>query len=208
MWIVRLILLAIMIAMVAAFGSILKRRRENDRFLENRPVNILGVIVYNLACYLLTGLPSDPTVFSPPDFITQTGARIGLLIIGLALIALSLGVCLTAVRQRKTVGGENVKAGLLTSGVYRFARHPIYAGIIGVSIGVALVFGTWDGMLMIPAVILLNATEALIEERCDIGLRFVAEYAEYRKHTRMFGPIWFWGLLAGILVVIAGAAYI
>ncbi len=134
--------------------------------------------------------------------------RIGFLVVGLALIARSLGVFLTAVRQRKTVGGENVKEGLLISGIYRYARHPIYAGIIGISLGITLIFGTWDGLLMIPVIFLLNMTEALIEERYDIGVRFPDEYREYRKHTRVFGPVWFWGVLAVVLVIIAGVAYI
>jgi protein-S-isoprenylcysteine O-methyltransferase Ste14 len=208
MWIVRIILAAIMFTMVVAFGNILKRRRENDRLLENRPVNLLGVMVYNLACYLMAGLPSDPNGFSPPAFLAESGVRIGFLIVGLVLIALSLGALLSAVRQRKTVGGEIVKEGLLTSGVYRYARHPIYAGIVVISLGIALVFGTWDGLLMIPVIFLLNMTEALIEERYDIGARFPDDYREYRKRTRMFGPVWFWGILAAVLVVIAGAAYI
>ncbi len=208
MWIVRIFLAVIMFTMVAAFGNILKRRGENDRLLENRPINLLGVIFYNLACYLMAGLPSDPNVFSPPAFLAESGVRIGFLIVGLALIALSTGVFLRAVRQRKTVGGENVKAGLLTSGIYRYARHPIYAGIVGVSLGIALVFGTWDGLLMIPVILLVNMAEAWIEETYDIGVRFAAEYREYRKRTRMLGPIWFWATLAGILLVIAGVSYL
>jgi protein-S-isoprenylcysteine O-methyltransferase Ste14 len=208
MWIIRILLAVIMFVMIGVFGKFLKRRRENDRLLENRPINLVGVILYNLACYAMAGLPSDPNVFATPAFLAESGVRIGFLIVGLGLIAFSLGVLLIVVRKRKTVGGENVKEGLLTSGIYRYARHPIYAGIVGISLGIALAFGTWDGLLMIPVILLLNMAEALNEERYDIGVRFPDEYREYRKRTRMFGPFWFWGNLAGILVIIAGAAYI
>jgi len=208
MWIVRIILAVIMFTMVVAFGNILKRRREDDRLLENRPINLLGVIIYNLAFYLMAGLPSDLNVFSPPAFLAGSGVRIGFLIVGLVLITFSSVVLLIVVRQRKTVGVENVKEGLLTSGVYRFARHPIYAGIVLISLGVALVFYSWDGLLMIPVILLINMAGALTEERYDIGARFPAEYREYRKRTRMFGPIWLWSILAVILLIIAGAAYI
>jgi protein-S-isoprenylcysteine O-methyltransferase Ste14 len=208
MWIIRILLAVIMFVMIGVFGKFLKRRRENDRLLENRPINLVGVILYNLACYAMAGLPSDPNVFATPAFLAESGVRIGFLIVGLGLIAFSLGVLLIVVRKRKTVGGENVKEGLLTSGIYRYARHPIYAGIVGISLGIALAFGTWDGLLMIPVILLLNMAEALNEESYDIGVRFPDEYREYRKRTRMFGPFWFWGNLAGILVIIAGAAYI
>ena len=61
---------------------------------------------------------------------------------------------------------------------------------------------------MIPVIFLLNLTEAWIEERYDIGVRFASEYREYRKRTRIFGPIWFWTILAGILLLIAGVSFL
>ena len=135
MWIVRIILLAMLFGGVAAFGYVLARRKKSEGVLENRPINLLGVIVYNLACYLLAGLPSDQAVFAAPEFLTHTGTRTGFLLAGLALIILGVVLFTASVRQRKTVGGENVKEGLLTGGVYRIARHPIYAGIVMVSLG-------------------------------------------------------------------------
>ena len=72
-----------------------------------------------------------------------------------------------------------------------------------VSLGLALTLGTWDGLLMIPVIWLVNAAEASIEEIFDIGARYPAEYAEYRKQTGMFGPVSLW---AGLLVFLAGLA--
>jgi protein-S-isoprenylcysteine O-methyltransferase Ste14 len=73
-----------------------------------------------------------------------------------------------------------------------------------VSFGLALALGTWDGLLMVPLVWLVNAAEASIEEIFDIGARFPAQYAEYRKQTGMFGPVSLW---AALLVFLAGLAY-
>jgi protein-S-isoprenylcysteine O-methyltransferase Ste14 len=204
MWVVRIILLVMLFGGVAGFGYFLARRRKSEAVLENRPINLVGVIVYNLACYLLAGLPSDGAVFAAPEFLAHTGTRTGFLLAGLALIILGVAVFTASVRQRKTVGGENVKEGLLTGGVYRIARHPIYTGIVMVSLGLALAIGTWDGLLMIPLIGLVNAAEASIEEIFDIGARFPAGYAEYRKQTGMFGPISLW---AGLLALLAGLAF-
>ncbi|MBN1874297.1 MAG: isoprenylcysteine carboxylmethyltransferase family protein [Anaerolineae bacterium] len=203
MWIVRFILLAVLGFSISAFAYFLKRREDSESLLENRTVNLLGVIAYNLACYSLTWLPSDPTVFPAPPFLTNSGTRTGFLVVGLALIAAGVTVFTVSVRRRKTVGGENVKEGLLTTGIYSFARHPIYTGIISVSFGLALALGTWDGLLMVPIVWLVNAAEAVIEELVDIGRRFPVEYAEYRKQTGMFGPVSLW---AALLVFLAGLA--
>lgn len=56
---------------------------------------------------------------------------------------------------------------------------------------------------MVAVVLLVNTTQALIEERYDNGMRFSAQYQEYRKRTRMFGPIWAWVILLGGLLFVA-----
>lgn len=208
MWIIRLVLLVLLIASVGVFGVFLRRRTRAGfgQLLENRPINLFGVIAYNLACYLLAALPSDPGVFASPAWLADPFVAGGFLATGLGLIGLAAAFMLASVRQRKTVGGENVKAGLLTDGVYRFARHPIYAAISGMSLGLALVFRSWDGILMIPFIFAINLMEGGIEERYDIGARFPKEYGEFRKRTRPFGSAWFWVGLAGILLVIMGVS--
>jgi len=203
MWTVRFILLAVLGLSISAFAYFLKRREDNEALLENRAVNLLGVIAYNLACYSLAGLPSDPAVFTAPRFLGNAGVRTGFLIAGVALILFGVVIFVVSVRRRKTVGGENVKEGLLITGIYSFARHPIYTGIVSVSFGLALALGTWDGLLMVPIVWLVNAAEAVIEELVDIGRRFPAEYAEYRKQTGMFGPASLW---AALLIFLMGLA--
>jgi len=50
-------------------------------------------------------------------------------------------------------------------------------------------------------VLVLNLVQAVMEERYDIGRRFSAQYQEYRKRTHLFGPIWAWAVLLGLLVV-------
>ncbi|MBN2003580.1 MAG: isoprenylcysteine carboxylmethyltransferase family protein [Anaerolineae bacterium] len=130
-------------------------------------------------------------------------ARTGFFILGLGIIGAAVWVMGVSVRQRKTLGGENVKVGLLTSGVYRYFRHPIYVGIIGVSLGIALLASSWDGLLKFPAVAAINVAQAVIEERYDIGKRFAAQYQEYRKRTRLLGSLWMWATLLGCMGVVA-----
>lgn len=203
MWSIRVILLGLMIALVSASSYLLSHRQKYQVFLENRLFNLALVIVYNLLCLLMTGLPSEASVIEPPGFFTHPGVRTSFSVLGVGLLGGAVFVVGMAVRQRKTVGGENVKAGLLTSGVYRYFRHPIYAGIIGASLGVALLTLSWDGLLMVPVVVGVNAIEAVVEERYDIGRRFPAEYQEYRKRTWMFGPPWVWGVVVGCLLAVS-----
>jgi protein-S-isoprenylcysteine O-methyltransferase Ste14 len=203
MWIVRFVLLGLLVTLVGCCGYFLKHRSKYEKLLENGVVNLILVAVYNLLCYLIVGLPSDSSVIPPPAFLAHPGVRIGFSVIGQVLMVLAAVVMVIAVRQRKALGGQDVKEGLLTSGVYRYFRHPIYAGIVWISLGLALAPVNWDGMLMFPAVVLVNVAQAAIEEKYDVGVRFRSQYEAYRKRTRMLGPTWCWVALAGVLSILA-----
>jgi protein-S-isoprenylcysteine O-methyltransferase Ste14 len=208
MWIMRLVLLGLLVAYVGLSGYLLKHRDRYRRLLENGPVNLVLVLLYNLLCYLTVGLPSDQGVLSPPVFFTHSAARTGLSIVGQVLIVAAVVMLVITVMRRKALGGQDVKEGLLTSGIYRYFRHPIYTGIIWISLGLPLTTRNLDGLLMFPGVFLANVAQATAEERWDVGLRFQAEYEEYRKRTRMLGPVWFWVALIGILLALIGVPYL
>lgn len=75
---------------------------------------------------------------------------------------------------------------LITRGVYRYSRHPLYASIIAMLYGLALLYSN-------PLVFLLNTVifipfmivRAKQEDRM-LAETFGAEYCEYKKRTRMF----------------------
>jgi protein-S-isoprenylcysteine O-methyltransferase Ste14 len=208
MWTIRLVLLGLLAAYVGASGYLLKYRRKYGRLLESGPANLVLVVVYNLLCYLMVGLPSDPNVIRPPGFLAHPITHTGFSVVGQILTVLAAGMLVIALRQRKALGGQDVKEGLLTSGLYRYFRHPIYAGIVCISLGLALASVNWDGLLMFPAVFLMNTAQAAIEERYDVGVRFQSQYQAYRKRTRMFGPVWCWVALGGVLLVLVAIPHV
>jgi protein-S-isoprenylcysteine O-methyltransferase Ste14 len=208
MWIIRLVLLGLLAVYVSLSSYLLKHRGRYRWLLENGPVNLVLVLLYNLLCYLIVGLPSDQGVLSPPAFFTHPAARTGLSIAGQVLIVAAVAMLVATVMRRKALGGQDVKEGLLTSGIYRYFRHPIYTGIVWISLGLPLTTQNLDGLLMFPGVLLANVAQATVEERWDIGARFPAEYEEYRKRTRMLGPVWFWAALIGILLALMGVPYL
>jgi protein-S-isoprenylcysteine O-methyltransferase Ste14 len=193
---------------VGLSGHLLKHRDRYGRLLENGPVNLVLVLLYNLLCYLIVGLPSDQGVLSPPAFFTHPAARTGLSIVGQVLIVAAVAMLVVAVIRRKALGGQDVKEGLLTSGIYRYSRHPTYTGITWISLGLPLTTRNLDGLLMFPGVFLANVAQAAAEERWDVGARFQTEYQEYRKRTQMLGPLWFWVALIGILLALAVVPYL
>lgn len=76
---------------------------------------------------------------------------------------------------------------LVTSGVFRYIRHPMYASLLFLAWGVMLKDVTVATIALgVAATVALIAT-AKIEERENVG-RFGECYREYMTHSRMFVP--------------------
>jgi protein-S-isoprenylcysteine O-methyltransferase Ste14 len=148
------------------------------------------------------GLPPARGWNLRPDWLEYQSVRIGFPIIGLLLICAGYLLGFGTLKQRKVVGSQAVKEGLLTSGFYRYFRHPIYICIIWVCLGLPLAMRNPDGLLMFPAIFVIHFAAAIIEERNDMCVRFREQYQAYRQTTRMFGPIWLWSILVVFLLVL------
>ena len=75
---------------------------------------------------------------------------------------------------------------LVTSGPYRFVRHPIYSGLLAAMLGTALV----DNLLGLIVVVVLVAYFyycGIVEER-NLTATFPKAYPEYRGRTKMLIP--------------------
>ena len=76
---------------------------------------------------------------------------------------------------------------LVTTGIYRYIRHPLYSSLLFLAWGVFFKSFSWaSGSLVVVASLFLVLT-ARQEEREDLGY-FGESYREYRKHTKMFIP--------------------
>ena len=91
-----------------------------------------------------------------------------------------------SIKDASRIGIEKTTR-LVTSGAYRYIRHPLYASL--------LIFG-WGAFLKqisLPAGLMLSATlialylTARLEEQENLQ-NFGVAYAEYMQHTKMFIP--------------------
>jgi len=75
---------------------------------------------------------------------------------------------------------------LVTSGPYRFVRHPIYSGLLLALLGTALATNLYFliVLVLVGAYFVYSAT---VEERTMIT-SFPAAYPSYREHTKMLIP--------------------
>jgi protein-S-isoprenylcysteine O-methyltransferase Ste14 len=203
MWAIRFILLGVLVTMVCISRYLLKRRSRYEGLLENGPFNYFLVAAYNVLSWLIVVLPPAGGWDSRPDWIQYPIIRIGFAVMGTVFICVSIILFAVTLKQRKAIGAQDVKEGLITSGAYRYFRHPIYTGILCVCLGLGLVTRNPDGLLVFPALLVINIAEAISEERNDMTLRFGEQYLSYKRKVRMFGPIWLWSVVSGINALIA-----
>ena len=202
MWAIRFILLGLLGALICVDPYLYRHRSRYERLLENRIFNITGVVVYNFLCYLIVVLPPAGGWNLRPDWLGYQSVCIGFPVIGLLLICAGALLAFATLKQRKVIGVQNVKEGLLTSGAYRYFRHPIYTGIMWVSLGLPLMMRNPDGLFMFPAIFVINFAAAINEERNDMGVRFREQYKAYKQTTKMFGPTWLWAIIILCLFIL------
>lgn len=79
---------------------------------------------------------------------------------------------------------------LVTSGAYRYIRHPLYASLLFFSWGAFLKQPSLLGALLGVVISVALYATARVEERENLH-NFGAEYLEYMKQTKMFIPLIF-----------------
>ena len=75
---------------------------------------------------------------------------------------------------------------LVTSGPYRFVRHPIYSGLLTAMLGTALV-NNLLGLIVVAVLVAYFYYSGIVEER-NLAATFPKAYPEYKSRTKMIIP--------------------
>jgi protein-S-isoprenylcysteine O-methyltransferase Ste14 len=90
-------------------------------------------------------------------------------------------------REDKYLFGFEKTTELVTTGVYRFVRHPLYASLIYLSWGIFLKHPTIDLLILTLICSVLFYLTALHDEK-ECIVYFGNKYSNYMKHSKMFIP--------------------
>jgi protein-S-isoprenylcysteine O-methyltransferase Ste14 len=108
----------------------------------------------------------------------------------LGLVALACGILINVVADRAfRTAGTTVKpfeesTALITSGVYRVSRHPMYLGLVLILVGIAVLLESLTPFFVIPAfAVLLDRRFVVLEERM-LEQRFGESWVEYKAGVR------------------------
>ena len=73
---------------------------------------------------------------------------------------------------------------LAVTGPFKVSRNPMYLGMLGALMGLALVLGTASPVVVVPVFAWLIATRFIVAEERALEARFGAQYAEYKRRVR------------------------
>jgi protein-S-isoprenylcysteine O-methyltransferase Ste14 len=87
-------------------------------------------------------------------------------------------------KARTTLDPHGSVKKLVTSGIYRFTRNPIYLGFLLMVIGVPLNFGLYWGIVMAPFYIILMNRLIIEREEAYLEKKFKDTYTNYKSQVR------------------------
>jgi protein-S-isoprenylcysteine O-methyltransferase Ste14 len=116
------------------------------------------------------------------------GGRPATVVAGALATALGVGLAFAGVaaviRHHTTIVPHHPVATLLTGGVYRLSRNPMYTGLGIAYVGLALLFGSWWPLALWPLVILAVRQLVVRPEEEYLTQRFGQTYADYQTRVR------------------------
>jgi len=108
----------------------------------------------------------------------------------LGIIPIALGVYISIVAEKSfrdvktTVTPFAESSMLVTNGMYRISRNPMYLGIILILIGIAIMMRSLTPFAVIPIFLVLIEKRFITVEERMLAKKFGAQYLTYTKKTR------------------------
>ncbi len=116
------------------------------------------------------------------------GARPATALLGAVTLAagaaLSLGGVAAVVRHHTTIVPHHAVSTLLTTGVYRISRNPMYTGLAVAYLGGALLAGSWWPLVTLPPALLVVRRVVIDPEERYLAGEFGHTYLDYQARVR------------------------
>ena len=151
--------------------------------------------------------PKHPGVKFPPPFLFVAGLALGFLLdrcwpvpwipaswgtyrfaLGWGIVALGLGLgawgFITFLRARTAILPHHPASRLVYAGPYRYTRNPMYVGLTGGYLGIAVLIDSLWPLLFLPAVLAALYRFVIRREERYLTAEFGAAYEDYRRKVR------------------------
>ncbi len=122
--------------------------------------------------------------FVPIPVVAPMSVRnVGLLLTFIGFL-LGVGAFMEFRKARTTLDPHGTVKQVVTSGIYRFTRNPIYLGFLLMVIGLPLNSGLIWGLIMSPLYIIMMTRLVIEREEAYLEKKFKDQYTTYRSRVR------------------------
>jgi protein-S-isoprenylcysteine O-methyltransferase Ste14 len=158
-------------------------RKEKISFLGKPTVNPVLFYTGKLSLFAGWGLFLYRSIVISSQNLTGSQILQWIATIILCLAAIVLVFAFKALGKSLRVGLPDEQTKLMTTGIYRLSRNPLYLGVFMVCIASCLYYPVWFNIIFALYGMLAHYLIILGEEKF-LEQRFVSEWREYRKKVR------------------------
>jgi len=176
-----------------AFGAIFifRKKWSRDKTRKSDRASLVGIVVQTLSLFAVWMMSRRHYTILPLGFWFQFLSTI----LVVAIVIVSLWTMSAAVRvlgkqwslQARVL--ENHK--LIREGPYRFVRHPIYTGMLGMIIAAGLAWSHWIGFLIALILFTIGTAIRVYSEEKLLREQFGAAFEDYKRSVPAVVPIKF-----------------
>jgi protein-S-isoprenylcysteine O-methyltransferase Ste14 len=152
--------------------------KEHDHPNINKSVHppVVALMFIVIAYFLGRFLPI-------PLVVPMVVRNIGLFLTFIGFL-LGVGAFLEFRKARTTLDPHGSAKQVVTSGIYRFTRNPIYLGFLLMVIGLPLNSGLIWGLIVSPLYVILMTRLVIEREEAYLEKKFKDQYTGYRSRVR------------------------
>jgi protein-S-isoprenylcysteine O-methyltransferase Ste14 len=104
-------------------------------------------------------------------------------LLGLVFVILGINFAKRARKLFRVKPFDDNSSTLITTGVFRIIRHPIYSGWAIIFFGVALVSDSLTSLILCPIILIVLDLHAYIEENLILVPKFGKSYEKFKEKT-------------------------
>jgi len=175
-----------------AFGAIFifRKKCSPDKTRKSDRASIVGIVVQTLSLPCVWMMPRQhQATILPLSFWFQFLSTI----LVVAVVIVSLWIMAAALRvlgkqwslQARVLENHN----LVREGPYRFVRHPIYTGMLGMIVAGGLAWSHWIGFLVAVALFAIGTAIRVRSEEKLLREQFGEEFDDYKRSVPAVIPI-------------------
>lgn len=185
--------LAIVILMWLVFAPIFllrKKSAESAPDAKRAPKSFVGIALQGVAFGLVWSVRRSP-FFSPfidNQYVLNTFLQVSAVLLAFASVWMANAAIRELGRQwsfqARLIEGHK----LVTSGVYRIVRHPIYAAMLGMLIATAFIISRWQISIIAVIVFVIGTKIRTVAEEKLLRDAFPNEYEDYARKVPALIP--------------------